>query len=80
MLHQGVNRCLTHPSPGFLNPNGEVILIEFREGKLPLGPPESLKISRARLLEIAAEAGLQLKREVSDILPYQVLLIFEKKG
>ena len=56
----------------------KLALIEFKEGKLPEGPPESAKIPRAQLLTLATQAGLALDGEKFNILPYQVFLVFRK--
>ena len=54
-------------------------LIEFKEGKLPHGPPEAMKIPRAELVELVTKAGLSLASEQADLLPYQVFLVFTKQ-
>ena len=61
----------------FLKPTGALALIEFRMGELPLGPPESMRIPKARLVEMATESGYVLEREIEGILPYQVFLLFK---
>jgi len=53
-------------------------LIEFKEGKLPKGPPAAVKIPRATLVKLATGAGLKLVTEHKDLLPYQVFLVFRK--
>jgi SAM-dependent methyltransferase len=53
-------------------------LIEFKEGKLPEGPPESMKIPRAQLLSRLTSAGLAFERESPSLLPYQIFLVFRK--
>ena len=53
-------------------------LVEFKEGKLPQGPPENLKLPRAKLMELAKNAGLALVVEKPDLLPYQTFLVFRK--
>jgi ubiquinone/menaquinone biosynthesis C-methylase UbiE len=53
-------------------------LVEFKEGKLPEGPPEAVKLSRAQLVTLATGAGLVLDSEKPDLLPYQTFLIFRK--
>ena len=53
-------------------------LIEFKEGRLPEGPPEAAKITRAQMLELAGKAGLTLASERPDLLPYQTFLVFRK--
>jgi 2-polyprenyl-3-methyl-5-hydroxy-6-metoxy-1,4-benzoquinol methylase len=55
-----------------------LVLVEFKEGKLPQGPPEKLKLSRSKLIELAKNAGLVLAVEKPNLLPYQTFLIFRK--
>jgi ubiquinone/menaquinone biosynthesis C-methylase UbiE len=62
-----------------LKPGAKLALIEFKEGKLPEGPPETMKIPRAELVSVATQAGLALKSEHAELLPYQVFLVFEKR-
>ncbi|MCA9522338.1 MAG: methyltransferase domain-containing protein [Myxococcales bacterium] len=61
-----------------LRSGGRFVLIEFKEGRLPKGPPEKVKIPRRRLFALARAAGLRLEREVTGLLPYQHFLIFRK--
>jgi SAM-dependent methyltransferase len=63
-----------------MKPGARLIMIEFKEGSLPEGPPEAVKIPRARMLELAKEAGLALRSERADLLPYQTFLVFEKQA
>ncbi len=53
-------------------------LIEFKEGKLPEGPPAAAKIPRVQLIALAKQAGLVLDAEKPALLPYQVFLVFRK--
>jgi 2-polyprenyl-3-methyl-5-hydroxy-6-metoxy-1,4-benzoquinol methylase len=53
-------------------------LVEFKEGKLPEGPPEAVKLSRAQLVTLATNAGLVLDSEKPNLLPYQTFLVFRK--
>ena len=53
-------------------------VIEFKQGDIPNGPPESAKIAPEKLLEIAKASGLALDHEVKDLLPYQNYYIFRK--
>jgi ubiquinone/menaquinone biosynthesis C-methylase UbiE len=61
-----------------MKPGARFVLIEFKEGKLPEGPPESVKLTRKQLLELMSQAGLLLETEKADLLPYQVFLVFRK--
>ncbi|MCX6929808.1 MAG: hypothetical protein NT154_42325 [Verrucomicrobia bacterium] len=63
-----------------MRPGARFVLIEFKEGKLPEGPPEAVKIPRKRLIELITQAGLMLESEQADLLPYQVFLVFRKGG
>ena len=55
-----------------------LVLIEFKEGDLPEGPPESVKIPRDQLVRLVTEAGLVRASERADLLPYQTFLVFRK--
>lgn len=63
---------------GEMRPGARLVLIEFREGDLPKGPPESMKIPRDRIIELMAGAGFVFVSEKPDLLPYQLFLEFEK--
>jgi SAM-dependent methyltransferase len=61
-----------------MGPGAKLVLVEFKEGNLPEGPPESVKITRSQMVELAAKAGLALDAERADLLPYQSFLVFRK--
>lgn len=61
-----------------MKPGARLVLIEFKEGPLPEGPPEAMKISRAATLQLVETAGLKLVGERPQLLPYQTFLVFEK--
>jgi hypothetical protein len=61
-----------------MKPGARFVLIEFKEGKLPEGPPEAAKIPRKQLIELVSQAGLVFASEKPDLLPYQVFLVFRK--
>jgi SAM-dependent methyltransferase len=63
-----------------MNASARLVLIEFKEGALPEGPPETVKISRAEMIELATRAGLKLESERADLLPYQTFLVFRRQG
>ncbi len=56
----------------------KLVLIEFKEGDLPEGPPESVKIPRDKLVALVTKAGFVLASEQADLLPYQTFLVFRK--
>ena len=59
-----------------LNPWGRVVLIDFREGPLPVGPPPAEKLSRDAVVNEFTKGGWTLGGE-SVALPYQYYLVFE---
>jgi ubiquinone/menaquinone biosynthesis C-methylase UbiE len=61
-----------------LTPGGRLVVIEFKEGRLPQGPPESVKIPKARLIAMVEDAGFRLVADDPKLLPYQTFLTFEK--
>jgi SAM-dependent methyltransferase len=61
-----------------LKPGGRLANIDFHERELPVGPPPAHKISRARFLEEATAAGLQLVEEHA-FLPHQYFLVFQPR-
>lgn len=63
---------------GEMQSGARLVLIEFKEGDLPQGPPESMKIPRDKIIELGTRAGLTLVSEEPELLPYQVYLVFEK--
>jgi SAM-dependent methyltransferase len=61
-----------------MKPGAKLVVLEFKEGNLPEGPPESVKISKAKLTELVEGAGFSLKKDDPKLLPYQTFLVFEK--
>ncbi|MBI5548474.1 MAG: hypothetical protein HY901_31715 [Deltaproteobacteria bacterium] len=59
-------------------PGARFVLVEFKEGELPEGPPERMKISRAELVRLMQEAGFVLQSERPELLPYQTFLVFAR--
>jgi SAM-dependent methyltransferase len=59
-----------------MKPSARLVLIEFKEGQLPEGPPDAVKIPRAELVRLATGAGLTLESEQKELLPHQVFLVF----
>lgn len=56
-----------------------LVLIEFKEGALPEGPPEGAKIPKKEIVSLVTQAGLTLAKDDPDILPYQSFLVFKKR-
>jgi hypothetical protein len=62
-----------------MDKGAELVLIEFKEGNLPEGPPEKIKISGKEMLSLVYNAGFKLIKDNSTILPYENYFIFEKQ-
>jgi hypothetical protein len=56
----------------------KLILIDFREGDLPEGPPEFIKVPKAEVVQMCKQAGFRLQEDRSELLPYQNYLVFVK--
>jgi len=52
--------------------------VEFKEGYLPEGPPEKIKIPKSRLIAMITEQNFILDVDKSNLLPYQTFLLFLK--
>jgi SAM-dependent methyltransferase len=55
-----------------------LVVIEFREGKLPQGPPENIKVPKAELIRLVQKAGFTLESDDPALLPYQTFLAFRR--
>jgi ubiquinone/menaquinone biosynthesis C-methylase UbiE len=62
-----------------MKPGARFVLVEFKEGKLPEGLHEAVKIPRKQLIELVSQAGLPFEAEKADLLPYKVFLVFRKE-
>ncbi|MGO8749255.1 MAG: class I SAM-dependent methyltransferase [Thermoguttaceae bacterium] len=60
-------------------PSGaRLAVIEFKSGKLPEGPPESIKIPKDDLIALVKKVGFTFKEDRANLLPYQEFLVFVK--
>jgi ubiquinone/menaquinone biosynthesis C-methylase UbiE len=58
-----------------LKPGGRVAVIDFQQGKLKIGPPPEMKISREEMVREFEKAGFRLIEE-QRFLPYQYFVVF----
>jgi ubiquinone/menaquinone biosynthesis C-methylase UbiE len=58
-----------------LRPGGEVVMIDFKKEKTPMGPPLEMRIARDTLVQQMQAAGFRLATEHA-FLPYQYFLVF----
>ena len=61
-----------------LKPGGQVIMIDFKKAKTPVGPPMELRIDRDDLVREMETNGFQLAAE-HTFLEYQYFLVFKVK-
>jgi ubiquinone/menaquinone biosynthesis C-methylase UbiE len=61
-----------------LKPGGRIVVIDFYERPLPIGPPPSMKLSDQQVIAEFQKAGFALKKRL-DTLPYQYFLFFERR-
>jgi len=61
-----------------LKPGGRIVVIDFYKKPLPVGPPESMKLSEEEVVADFGKAGFSLSRKLG-ILPYQYFLFFERR-
>jgi ubiquinone/menaquinone biosynthesis C-methylase UbiE len=61
-----------------MRPGARLVVVEFKEGRLPQGPPEAVKIPKAKLTAMLRDAGFALKADDPKLLPYQTFLVLEK--
>jgi ubiquinone/menaquinone biosynthesis C-methylase UbiE len=61
-----------------LKPGGQVIMIDFKKAKTPVGPPMEMRIDRDDLVREMQANGFQLAAE-HTFLEYQYFLVFKVK-
>ncbi|MGE3163881.1 MAG: class I SAM-dependent methyltransferase [Planctomycetota bacterium] len=57
-----------------LRPGGRLVIVDFKEGSLPVGPSADHKIAAKQVISELQAAGYRLDRR--DELPYQYVLVF----
>lgn len=60
-----------------LKPGGRIVNIDFHKKPLPIGPPESMKLSDAEVEKELAAAGFRKVKQF-DVLPYQYFVVFTR--
>jgi ubiquinone/menaquinone biosynthesis C-methylase UbiE len=59
-----------------LKPGGRVVVIDFKNQDIPVGPPPEHKLAREQVVDELSAAGYRLV-SAPDVLPYQYFLIFQ---
>lgn len=77
VLHHISNRQRYYPLLArALKLGGRLVNIDFHKRKLPVGPPEEMKIAKKDIIREAGPAGFHLVKE-HEFLKYQYFLVFE---
>jgi len=78
VLHHIHDRAAYYPKLArALKPGGRIAILEFYKKPLPVGPPESMKLTEDEVTGELQAAGFR-KTKSFDFLPYQYFLVFEK--
>jgi len=79
VLHHIENRAWYYRKLArILKPGGRIVVIDFYEKSLPVGPPPSMKLSSEKVIAELRDAGFALVKRL-DTLPYQYYLFFENR-
>jgi hypothetical protein len=56
-----------------------LVIVEFKEGELPEGPPASVKISKDAMIGEVEAAGFEKVAVDEELLPYQYMVEFQRR-
>jgi len=59
----------------YLRKPGKIVIVDFKKGDLPVGPPDKMKLAPEQVQDELTQAGYRLVKQTA--LPYQYLLIFQ---
>jgi arsenite methyltransferase len=78
VLHHIHGRAAYYPKLArALKPGGRIVILEFYKKPLPVGPPESMKLTEEEVVGELQAAGFK-KTKSFDFLPYQYFLVFQQ--
>lgn len=60
----------------YLKKNGRIVIVDFKKGKLPVGPKDKMKIAPQQVIKEMKEAGFELHK-MESFLPYQYMITFK---
>lgn len=61
-----------------LEPGGRLLVVQFDETKPLEGVPQGIMAPKERLVSRVREVGFVLREDLSDSMPHQMLLVFER--
>lgn len=65
---------------GTLRPGARVVIVDFRKGDMPVGPPDHAKLSPAEVESELVAAGYRCVDRDESSLPWQWILVFAPEG
>jgi len=69
---------LKHLATQFKTKDGELVIVDFKSGDIPVGPPEKHRISPAQLDKEAKQAGFVRQTLNETLLPYQYVAVYKR--
>ncbi|MDX1902769.1 MAG: methyltransferase domain-containing protein [Thermonemataceae bacterium] len=61
-----------------LKSDGELVIIDFKKGDLPQGPPNKMKLSEKQVVKELKKIGFQVDKIDTETLPYQYMIKVKK--
>jgi arsenite methyltransferase len=61
-----------------LKPGGQIIIVDYKKGQSPAGPPDEMKLTRREVIAELEAGGFKLAKD-HRFLPYQYFLVFAAK-
>lgn len=62
-----------------MSPGAELLIIDFKKNKLPIGPPEKYKVAQRQVEAELREAGFSIEKTDTEALDYQYMILARKK-
>lgn len=63
-----------------LRPGARIVVVDFKMGDLPVGPPDAMKVPVDVIEQEMGAAGYRVRERDSEALRYQHVLVFEHEG
>ena len=63
-----------------IKPNGKLIIVDFKKIWTPIGPPKDIRLDMEEVSRIVKEAGFTITKTDKSSLPYQYIVVGEKRN
>ncbi len=73
--HIGDRTAYLKTLKGYLAKGARLVIIDFKKGELPVGPPDAMKLAAAEVIAEVVPAGYRASGQL-DFMPYQYGLVF----